>query len=312
MSLAAAISSSGAPAKGRGHERASAQGSGASGLVPFKTKREAFYDLPPEERNGFDHLGNPALALDMSKEAQALRRVKRLKKSVWASGHLHAMSRPGFRPDKAWFVTLTYDTKGTLGKGSHDWNPNHIKKACEGFRNWCRQRGLPARYTWVAELQKRGTVHYHLVAWLPEGVSMPMWDKPWNTAKLGASRPPLWPYGMTERKECITGVGYLMKYLSKLGELHEFPKGLRLYGIAGLDQSAKKTRSWFNLPQWCKNIAGVGDVCRSGSRLVVAATGEILKSPYITRYVRGFIEIIQTGPIAPRWADGAYSSVSFE
>lgn len=270
--------------------RGAASDGGAAGLVPFKTSRK---DLPGD---GF--------AVRTDKETQALLRVKRLKRSVWASGHLHGIAQDGFRAHQAHFVTLTY-------VGVNDWQPKHIAKALESYRNWCKGRGLPCRYTWVAELQTRGAVHYHLLCWLPQGVRMPKWDRPTKSPKLGKHRPPFWPHGMTNTQPAKSGVGYLMKYLSKLGELTVFPKGLRLYGIGGLDDKAKSVRQWFNLPQWAKNEYGVGELVRKAGAVIVRATGEIL--PPAFRLVRrdGWLEIFKLRQTAERWADGAYSRVSF-
>jgi hypothetical protein len=39
---------------------------------------------------------------------KAERRIKRLKRFVWAFGRLHALADKGFRPSVCWFVTLTY------------------------------------------------------------------------------------------------------------------------------------------------------------------------------------------------------------
>jgi len=218
------------------------------GLVPYKT--------------------NPHKQLiDLHPSARADRRVRRLKRSVWVSGYLHALPRNGFRPSIVWFVTLTY-------VGVDDWLAEHIAKATQRYSNWCRSKGVECRYTWVAELQARGAVHYHLLAWLPVGVHMPHWDQP--TPKRYGLRAPFWPHGMTQVEPAKSGVGYLMKYLSKLGELSRFPKNLRLYGIGGLTQEARAIRSWFNLPQWAKAAYGVGELARTGAGLVLRATGEIL------------------------------------
>lgn len=267
------------------HERASAQAVALAGLVPFKTTRTEFN-------------------ISLDKEASALARVKRLKRSVWASGHLHGIADHGHRPPACWFVTLTY-------VGVKDWQPMHIAKALDAYRKWCKGRGLSCRYTWVAELQSRGAVHYHLLCWLPQGVKMPKWDQPTKTAKLGQHRPPFWPWGMTNTQPAKAGVGYLMKYLSKLGELTVFPKGLRLYGIGGLDTQGKQTRQWFNLPQWAKQAHGVGELARLGSQLVVKATGELLQCPYLCFRSKFNLRLVQIFPVTPKWADGAYSSVSF-
>ena len=59
-------------------------------------------------------------------------------------------------------------------------------------------------YVWVLELTKRGRPHYHVLFWLPKGVSMPKADKQgW------------WKHGMT-RSGGHSPVGYLCKYTSKV------------------------------------------------------------------------------------------------
>ena len=232
----------------------------------------------------------------------AERRVNRLKRSVWASGHLHGLAENGFRPSKSWFVTLTY-------ANANGWRPEHVSKAVQGFRNWCTTRGYPCRYTWVAEIQPKrlettgdAVVHYHLLAWLPVGVSMPHWDKP--TKRRGA----WWPHGMTNTEPARSGVGYLMKYLSKLGELTKFPKGLRLYGIGGLTKTGRSVRSWFNLPEWVKRSHGVGEIVRRASGFVVSATGEILEPAYKVLRMPGGIVLQALRELPDRFHHGAYST----
>jgi len=246
------------------------------GLVPSKTSLQTFVNLSPN--------------------CKAERRIRRLKRSVWASGHLHALAEKGFRPSICWFVTLTY-------RGENQWRSDHISKASQRFRNWCAAHGYPCRYTWVAELQARGEVHYHLLAWLPRGVRMPHWDR-----APTKRRKPFWPHGMTETEKARSGVGYLMKYLSKLGEFHRFPKGLRLYGIAGLTQDGRDVRRWFNLPEWAKRSFGVGELVRRAGRLVVQATGEILEPAFSVALVPSGLQLTQLRELPPRFHDGVYST----
>jgi len=255
----------------------------AAGLVPSKTTLKV---------------------VSFSKPEVAERRVKRLKKSVWASGHLHGIADKGHRAHKVWFVTLTY-------RGVKDWASNHVGKALTGFRNWCNARGLPCKYTWVAELQSRGAVHYHLLVWLPQGVTMPHWDRTTRTPVQGRTVAPWWPHGMTNTQPAKAGVGYLMKYLSKLGELTVFPKGLRLYGIGGLNEQARGVRSWFNLPEWVKRSHGVGEITRSALGFVVRVSGEILEPAFKVLRVPGGILLQPLRELPARFHDGAYSSVSF-
>lgn len=259
-------------------------GAGAAGLVPSKTTRNGLISFAPS--------------------VVAERRVKRLKKSVWASGHLHGIADKGFRAPVVWFVTLTY-------RGVNDWCAEHITKAIDGFRNWCKLRKIPCRYTWVAELQGRGAVHYHLLAWLPVGWDMPHWDKATRTPALGRRVSAWWPHGMTNTQPAKSGVGYLMKYLSKLGELTRFPKGLRLYGIGGLNEQGRAVRSWYNLPEWVKASYGVGEVVRRKFGLLVQKTGEVLEPAYELLRVPSGVIVRPLRELPPRFHAGAYSSVSF-
>lgn len=261
-----------------------------AGLVPFKTS------LQTSSRS--EHL-----TINLSAPSCAERRVKRLKRSVWASGHLHGIAIHGHRPPVCWFVTLTY-------KGVSDWRADHMSDAVQGFRNWCRSKNVACRYTWVGELQGRGAVHYHLLCWLPVGVRMPHWDRPTRLSK-NRDRAAFWPHGMTNTEVAKSGVGYLMKYLSKLGELTKFPKGIRLYGIGGLDTQARAVRSWFNLPEWAKCEYGVGQLKRIGSRLCVISTGELLEPAFSCCLASGQLVIKQLRAIPERFHTGAYSAVSF-
>lgn len=262
-------------ASGRSAQRG-AGGGDAAGLVPSKTSlHDLFVNLAPS--------------------AVADRRVKRLKKSVWASGHLHGIADNGKRPPVCWFVTLTY-------RGVDDWRADHISDAIQRYRNFCRSIAVPCRYTWVAELQGRGAVHYHLLCWLPRDVRMPQWDR------ANKRRKAFWSHGMTNTQQAKAGVGYLMKYLSKLGELTRFPKGLRLYGIGGLNQQGRSVRSWLNLPEWVKSSYGVGDVIRRKGALVVCATGEFLQPAFeLLRVPHGFY-LRPLRELPPRFHSGPYST----
>lgn len=248
------------------------------GLVSFQTSLDALSSGP------------------ICESQRALKRIRRLKRAVWASGHLHAIGHHGSRAPVCWFVTLTY-------RSIEDWRADHVSRAIQRFRNWCDRNGVPCCYIWVAELQKRGAMHYHLLAWLPTGVRMPHWDR-----APDSKRRAFWGQGMTNTEIARSGVGYLMKYLSKLGGFHRFPKGARLHGVGGLDAKARAVRSWFNLPEWVKCIHGVGEVVRRGCALVVRASGEILHSPWRVAWVHGGLQLELVGELPVRFHDGAYST----
>ena len=251
-----------------------------SGLVPSKTS---------------------PLEILFDKAVTRKKRVKRLRRSVWAAGHLHGLADHGRRPPVAWMVTLTY-------VGVDDWRADHISAATEQYRRHCGRLGIPCRYLWVAELQKRGAVHYHLIAWLPKGVRMPQWDRE-TVSPAGRPVRAFWGHGMTNVEEARTGVGYLMKYLSKLDDGAAFPPHLRLYGVGGLTPQARMVRGWYNLPEWAKREYGVGDLKRQGSRLIVMETGEIVPPMYSRHFIPGGVLLEPLRGMPERFHVGAYSTM---
>lgn len=272
-----------AAVSGREHH---AEGGGRSaegaGLVQFQTSP----NLP--------------VSISFSPSEKALKRIKRMKRNTYLAGAFLSLARLGFRPDQAWFVTLTYDTKGTLGKGAHNWLPDHVARATDAYRRWCKSNGHECKYTWVAELQGNGHVHYHGAFWLPRGVRMPKWDSPVGKRKA------FWAFGMTNVQRLKTNVGYLMKYLSKMGELTRFPHGMRLSGCGGLCPSGRSVRSWHSQPEWVKRSYGVGECVRSRSGFVDLGTGEVLPPMYHRKFVEGGMVLTPLRPIPDRFHDGPY------
>lgn len=172
------------------------------------------------------------------------RRYSGLRMAVGFAARAHAVSEKGHRSDVAWMVTLTY--RGDNG----DWKPTHLTLAMNAFRNWCKREGFACRYVWVAELQKRGVIHYHLAAWLPVGVSMPHWD-----------RRGWWAEGMSNTLKAKHATAYLMAYLKK-GDIEErgsLPKGARNYGVGGLDHSLRRARRWLRLPSFVQGNSSIHD-----------------------------------------------------
>ncbi len=126
----------------------------------------------------------------------------------------------------------------------------------------------------------------------------------------------MWPHGMSKVEKLRSNCSYLMKYLSKMGELHEFPHGMRLSGNGGLDQSARNIRSWHNLPAWVRVGHGVGEVSRKKCGLVVMETGELLPPMYRRKFIPGGMELHQLREMPEQWQTtgeeryfGPYSSI---
>lgn len=278
----------------RSHAEGGAASGEAAGLVISKTSAIG------DKSNLQSLKAGEAFELSFSKENQTRARLKRMRKGVWLAGTCHSRHQNGFRADDCWFVTLTY-------RGVQDWRPDHLSAAMAGWRSHCKRAGIGCRYVWVAELQNRGAVHYHLIVWTPKGARMPKWDLPTTTAS-GREVGKLWAHGMTNRQRAKNGVGYLMKYLSKMGELHTFPDGLRLHGSGGLQDYAKQVRTWYNLPEWVKREYGVGDVKRRGGRLIVMDSGEILEPMFSRHIMPGGMVLKALRDYPEKRHDGPYST----
>lgn len=158
-------------------------------------------------------------------------RLSRMRRAVLTSARLHEATLPagGFR-FRAAMLTCTY-------REARDWDAGHIRALLTHLREWARRKGFRLRYVWVAELQKRGAMHYHVLLWLPFRMPMP-------------DRCGWWPHGSTKVEWARSAGGYLAKYASKAGGPgHEFPRASRIHGCGGLDRAAAQCRSWWMLPR---------------------------------------------------------------
>lgn len=176
-------------------------------------------------------------------DAQA-RRLASLRMQVGFAARGHAVAEKGSRSDDCLMLTLTY--RGT----NADWQPRHISEFLKRVRQWMARRGNACRYVWVAELQQRGVIHYHVALWVPRGTYLPKADKRgW------------WPHGMTRTEKARAAVPYLLKYLSKdtSKTFGSFPDGSRIYGIGGLDHAIRRARRWLGLPSFVQANSSIHD-----------------------------------------------------
>ena len=109
-----------------------------SGLVGFKKQRENIL---------------------ISSEDADLRRMHKMRRMVVGAseGIETVLQSDGYRY-RVGFITLTY-------VGIDDWQPGDIKKHVRHFRLWAKRCGEPFRLVWVAKLQTRSALHYHLCFW---------------------------------------------------------------------------------------------------------------------------------------------------
>lgn len=171
-------------------------------------------------------------------------RLKRLRLSVSYAARRHCLEEKGRAAEQCLMVTLTY--RGT----NEDWDPRHISDFIHSVRKWMQRHGQPCRYVWVAELQKRGVIHYHVALWVAHGTKLPKPDEQgW------------WPHGMTRIEVARAAVPYLLKYLSKDTSkcFGSFPKGARIYGRGGLDHATRRSLRWFRLPAFIQAQSSIDD-----------------------------------------------------
>lgn len=135
-------------------------------------------------------------------------------------------------------VTLTY-------RPDVDWSPRHVTELLQHYRKWFKRRKAELHYVWTVELQGNGKPHYHIIIWMPKGLTPPLPD-----------RQGWWPHGMSNAKFTYSAVGYVAKYASKSeGKSgHHLPKRARLWGHGGLKLSERAPIAYAVAPRWLKNV----------------------------------------------------------
>jgi hypothetical protein len=138
------------------------------------------------------------------------RRMTTLRKRITAWVDVVEMFRSEHRT-RLVMVTLTYREVG-------DYRPSHINDYIKRLKERLGSRLLA--WCWVAEVQERGAVHYHLLVLVTPGTNFPTPDR---------SR--MWRHGMS-KIETARSPWYLVKYVGKehQKDFSRFPKSCRSYG----------------------------------------------------------------------------------
>lgn len=240
-----------------------AQQPGLVGISTTRPRHEIPLWQPPEPGSQvITHLAAYSIEID-----RAAARIDRLRKAIATAGDCIQMLAESAREKKI-FVTLTYRGDNSA------WRANHIRDYLHAVRKWyARQTGAKLKYVWVAELQERGVIHYHIVYWLPLRLTMPKADKRgW------------WPHGMTNTKPAKRPVGYLMKYASKADQktIGRFPHGARIYGVGGLDNDGRCIKRWRLMPRYLQCNVACTDRIKpmAGGGYVNLDTGEKFQSEF--------------------------------
>lgn len=203
--------------------------------------------------------------LKINRDAQ---RIKRMRTSVGHAARLLHFDAHSELHAQQWnkkFITLTYrDVDG--------WRPGHFTSFRKALREWCVRRKVKCRFVWVAELQQRGALHYHVVVWLPKGKFLPFADaQGW------------WPHGKTNIKTAQSPISYIAKYASKTtaNQSAMYPKGARMHGCGGLDVESRRHIRYWQAPFWVRDaLSGRADIRKVSGGYVDKFTGEFLPSPW--------------------------------
>lgn len=197
-----------------------------------------------------------------------LRRLRRMRRGIKTHAGImqEALTGAGFRFRGA-LITVTY-APGSI------WAPRHISDLVKSYREWCNRRGFRFRYAWVLELQRNGAPHYHLVLWLPRGITPPKPDaQGW------------WKHGMSNCKWARSPIGYICKYASKgydAAASGGLPRGARVFGTGGLEPVDQARWCHAMAPLWLRYMVPEGHkITRKRSGWWLDATARIYyRSPW--------------------------------
>lgn len=195
-------------------------------------------------------------------------RFSRMTRAVMKSSTLHnAFVASSYVAKSACIMaTLTY-------RKDVEPSANDIRGLIRHAKKWADRRGFKLRYVWVAELTKKGKLHYHILFFLPPRQKLPMFD-----------RRGWWKFGSTRLEWARNAVAYMAKYASKGGGKGRslFPKGFRLHGCGGLEKDERNERRYHLAPGWVRHFFELNErpkPCKGGGWFS-AVDGTFQASPY--------------------------------
>jgi hypothetical protein len=169
----------------------------------------------------------------------------------------------GYRT-RAIFLTLTY-------RVDVEWCPDQLSAFVAIVRKHLGRRGAEFAYEVVMELHQSGRPHYHVLLWVPPGVTLPKPDEAgW------------WPHGSTRIETARSGPAYLAKYASKGHDDLPLPFGARLHAVGGSVPELRLVAHRAGLPAWLVSKIGPGNRAARVPWVgwTCHATGEIFTSPF--------------------------------
>lgn len=161
----------------------------------------------------FVYLYNPVLGKWLKVDTKR-NRLYKLRRKIFAWANLFS----GL--DKTREVSYVF--QGLTYRPGEHYKPLDISEYIARVKKVVRKNGILG-YAWVGEMQKRGEPHYHVLWACEPDVYLPFPDKSgiWSH---GSSR-------VSKRDFMAHRAFYICKYVSKLDQKTDFPKGFRLYGV---------------------------------------------------------------------------------
>lgn len=222
-------------------------------------------DQPKRRRRGRAAAGAPPLDLAYWEQGRqnplqnvlvtgAEKRLRAMRAAVLVGGYAaeqQALARWG--KIDVLFLRLSY----RQGEG---YEPRHIRRFLDVMsQHLRRQLGEGVPVIWVAELQEKRLrsgappiecVHYHVMVWVPRGFKLPKPD-----TRKHSGRGEWWPHGSSRvEKSYSRSSRYLAKYASKgVGDSSQLPKGIRLYGVRGLEGFWRGHFEYWQLPAYVRD-----------------------------------------------------------
>lgn len=180
-------------------------------------------------------------------------RMGRLRSRVFAWARI--INEASKKGNKMAMYTLTYDTLGTLVDAA-EWEPNHIGDFVRRL-HWRMGERLLA-YAWVAEMQMRGVVHYHMIV-VYRGY-LPYPDKGYM-GKRGRTYKRLWEWGSSRTDVRVRSPFYICTYVGKeyQKDFSSFPDRAHAWSVWFSDKVLKdalRFQSLDELAQMLVNLYG--------------------------------------------------------
>ena len=216
--------------------------------------------VTPHSRLRFELVHKIGISPSLSIEQRRRRKKQRAKlRSVITEANRMSVSKKTY----AVCMTLTYAR-------ADDFDTKNISSFIDKLRKWLlREHKSKLVYAWA--LERETCLHYHLIIWLPLGVSL---------ERERLSR--WWILGSTWLERC-RDVASWGSYIAKFAKPKKpFRRGTRLYGYGGLDAAARIAIVRKSMPVWLRKLIPFGEHARrrKGGGWENLDTGEIYFSPY--------------------------------